>query len=307
MNKPLLSICIPTYNREKQLERLLKSITCQKWFTDEVEIVVSDWPSKDWTQNMVKEYQEKYKNISYYRNDINIWMTPALLEVVEYAKWEYSRMFGSDDQMNNLALESVLSVIKKEQPQLILSTLFHYNQDIEIENSIQKNEFNTFNGFQELSSFMWSDKYNKATLWLEQHFTFMSVFCFNTNFFRESLAICIKQKWKDYLLKNYFNYIYIVYSNLETGKIVLFKDNFILVKSSNNSDRNVKWKIYKDLDDLLTMIRWKYKLTPSFKKFIRRIRFFFVTLAIGAFVRKLWLTQNKYYIFLRNIVSKLRI
>ncbi|MEI8252531.1 MAG: hypothetical protein WCG25_02005 [bacterium] len=63
-------------------------------------------------------------------------------------------MFGSDDQMNNLALESVLSVIKKEQPQLILSTLFHYNQDIEIENSIQKNEFNTFNGFQELSSFM---------------------------------------------------------------------------------------------------------------------------------------------------------
>ncbi|MEI8252532.1 MAG: hypothetical protein WCG25_02010 [bacterium] len=88
-------------------------------------------------------------------------------------------------------------------------------------------------------------------------------------------------------MKNYFNYIYIVYSNLETGKIVLFKDNFILVKSSNNSDRNVKWKIYKDLDDLLTMIRWKYKLTPSFKKFIRRIRFFFVTLAIGAFVRKL--------------------
>jgi abequosyltransferase len=60
--EPLLSICIPTYNREKYLKRLLDSIVCQKEFTDtdDVEIVVDDGPSTDNTETMVKEYIKKY-------------------------------------------------------------------------------------------------------------------------------------------------------------------------------------------------------------------------------------------------------
>jgi len=43
MSQKILSLCIPTYNREEQLKRLLDSIVTQKWFTDEVEIVIADW------------------------------------------------------------------------------------------------------------------------------------------------------------------------------------------------------------------------------------------------------------------------
>ena len=60
--KPLLSICIPTYNREKYLKRLLDSIVSQKEFTDsdDVEIVIDDGPSKDNTEVLVQEYKAKF-------------------------------------------------------------------------------------------------------------------------------------------------------------------------------------------------------------------------------------------------------
>lgn len=86
--KPLLSICIPTYNRELYLKRLLDSIVSQKEFTDtdDVEIVIDDGPSKDNTEELVKTYQEKYKGkIRYYRNEKAIGMCPAFLEAIEFS------------------------------------------------------------------------------------------------------------------------------------------------------------------------------------------------------------------------------
>jgi abequosyltransferase len=60
--EPLLSICIPAYNREKYLKRLLDSIVSQREFldTDDVEIVVDDGPSIDNTETLVKSYIKKY-------------------------------------------------------------------------------------------------------------------------------------------------------------------------------------------------------------------------------------------------------
>lgn len=303
----LLSICIPSYNRKNELERLINSIIKQDGFTQEVEVVISDWPSSDGTQDMVKQYQKKYKNIKYYRNEINIWMTAALLEVIWYSKGKYSWMFWSDDQMNTMSLKYVIDVIKKESPKLILSTLFHYHKEDEIKHSIQNNEFNVFDWFKNLSDYMWSKKYEKHTLGLEQHFTFMSVFCFETQFFREWMSKVVKEKWESYLLKNYFNYIYIVYSNLKIGKIILFKDNFVLLKYSNNCSRSVKWKIYNDLNDLLNMIKNKYKLSCRFLLFITRVRLFFVTLTVWALINRFWLADNKIYVIVRKFLIKAKL
>jgi abequosyltransferase len=60
--EPLLSICIPTYNREKYLRRLLDSIVFQKEFidTNDVEIVIADNASTDSTEELVNEYTKKY-------------------------------------------------------------------------------------------------------------------------------------------------------------------------------------------------------------------------------------------------------
>lgn len=66
----LLSICIPTYNRASVLEKMLKSIVDQ--LDDEIEIVISDNCSTDNTEEVCKKYAEKFENIKYYRNEVNV-------------------------------------------------------------------------------------------------------------------------------------------------------------------------------------------------------------------------------------------
>lgn len=73
MDKPLLSVCIPTYNRAEYLKKSIESIICQDEFKNkQVEIVIADNASTDNTEIMVKPYAQKYENIFYYRNGENI-------------------------------------------------------------------------------------------------------------------------------------------------------------------------------------------------------------------------------------------
>ena len=73
MRRPLLSICIPTYNRSAYLRRSIESLICQPEFLDgRVEIVVSDNASQDDTGSVVKVYCDRFDNVSYYRNSENV-------------------------------------------------------------------------------------------------------------------------------------------------------------------------------------------------------------------------------------------
>ena len=73
MNKPLLSICIPTYNRAEYLKKSIESVICQEEFgLGNVEIVISDNLSTDDTEIVGREYSDRYPNIIYHRNDKNI-------------------------------------------------------------------------------------------------------------------------------------------------------------------------------------------------------------------------------------------
>lgn len=51
---PAISIVIPTYNEEKYLQMLLESIKRQRF--KDMEVIVSDAPSKDKTQNIAKKF-----------------------------------------------------------------------------------------------------------------------------------------------------------------------------------------------------------------------------------------------------------
>lgn len=71
--KPLLSICIPTYNRSHYLKNSIEAIVIQDEFLNgSVEIVISDNASTDDTEAVVKPYLEKYDNIYYFRNAENV-------------------------------------------------------------------------------------------------------------------------------------------------------------------------------------------------------------------------------------------
>ena len=70
--QPLVSICIPTYNRAECLEKTIESIICQPEFiSGEVEIVVSDNASEDSTAEICGKYKE-FSNFYYHRNHENV-------------------------------------------------------------------------------------------------------------------------------------------------------------------------------------------------------------------------------------------
>lgn len=70
--KPLLSICIPTYNRSDILHDCIESIVTDEDFDSEVELVISDNCSTDETRCIVKKFIDKYPNIKYFYNEKNI-------------------------------------------------------------------------------------------------------------------------------------------------------------------------------------------------------------------------------------------
>lgn len=73
MSKPLLSICIPTYNRAEYLKKSISSIICQDEFINkQVEIVIADNASVDNTRDVAIQYVEQYDNVFYFRNEKNI-------------------------------------------------------------------------------------------------------------------------------------------------------------------------------------------------------------------------------------------
>ena len=61
-----LSIIIPSYNHGQFIERCLKSILYQR-FQHGYEIIVVDNFSNDQTQNIIRKYQKKYKNIFFFK------------------------------------------------------------------------------------------------------------------------------------------------------------------------------------------------------------------------------------------------
>ncbi|WP_429046657.1 glycosyltransferase family 2 protein [Aeromonas veronii] len=100
-----ISFCIPTYNREKFLEPLIKSIAEQKEHSFELEICISDNASTDNTGSKVVEWSEFYSiEIIYHRHTVNIGPDKNYLSAVALGTGDYCWIFGSDDILEHDAL-----------------------------------------------------------------------------------------------------------------------------------------------------------------------------------------------------------
>ena len=113
IDKPLLSICITTYNRAKWLTLNLKTLMgCIKPFEQEIEVIVCDNASTDDTPKVVEPYL-KAKNFRYYRNLVNVGMLGNLKVTAHHAQGQYVWVIGDDDIIKTNAVESVVSAINK--------------------------------------------------------------------------------------------------------------------------------------------------------------------------------------------------
>lgn len=116
-NEILLSICIPTYNRPKELERMLLGLLPQ--LTDETEIVIRDDSpnsySKDIFDRLISGKGIRYQ---YFSGD-KIGLDAASIFLLERAQGSFFWLFSDDDELLEGGVSEVLSLIKSS-PELNL-------------------------------------------------------------------------------------------------------------------------------------------------------------------------------------------
>ena len=126
MNKPVLSICIPTYNRADVLKHCLDAIVNHKISkTGNLEIVVCDNASTDDTQTLMQIYQEKFAFVKYYRNEENIGVIHNTIKVLDCATGEYRKLLNdysvfTQDGLQYLYEEVVANI--EERPVLLFDS-----------------------------------------------------------------------------------------------------------------------------------------------------------------------------------------
>lgn len=127
INKPLLTIAIPTFNRANLLELSLSRILeASKGFEDYVEIVISNNCSEDNTESVIKEAQKLYP-IKYFVNSENVGFNYNYIRLIdEYATGKYCWVLGDDDFLYPNAIKEVLNVLKKHQELCFINLKFDF-------------------------------------------------------------------------------------------------------------------------------------------------------------------------------------
>ena len=116
--KPLVSIIITSFNREKFIEMAIQSALNQDY--PNLEIIISDNNSTDKSDTIIKKYMHD-KRIKYFVNDVNIGMTPNFkLATEQRAKGEYITYVSSDDYLlSDKFISNAVNLISK-YPNIVL-------------------------------------------------------------------------------------------------------------------------------------------------------------------------------------------
>jgi glycosyltransferase involved in cell wall biosynthesis len=113
---PLISVCIPAYNRAAVLPALLDSILNQDFDDFEIVIAEDSSPERQAIAAKVTEYQQRDGNrVNYHLNPQTLGYDGNLRRLVELAIGDYVLFMGNDDLLAPGALSAVAAAVR-EQP-----------------------------------------------------------------------------------------------------------------------------------------------------------------------------------------------
>ena len=114
-DSPLLTIAIPTYNRERSLDQLLTELISQIGGDPRVEILVSDNASPDGTSAVVLHHRERDMAIRFIRNETNLGADRNILQCFLEAAGKYVWIFSDDDLVQPGAVGRILAAISERE------------------------------------------------------------------------------------------------------------------------------------------------------------------------------------------------
>jgi len=109
---PIISVCIPAYNRPEVLPALLDSILEQDFDDYEIVICEDKSPLRQDIAKVVSNYLNKFPGrIAYFENEKNLGYDANLRNLFEKATGQYCMFMGNDDLMCAGALSTVAGAL----------------------------------------------------------------------------------------------------------------------------------------------------------------------------------------------------
>ena len=109
--KPLVSICLPVYNKSTYLNKTLKSLSNQTY--KKLDIIISDDHSDDKSVlKVINDWLQKDNRIRFYEQQINIGPTNNYLFVLNKARGKYVLLASEDDLWHETYIEEGINFLE---------------------------------------------------------------------------------------------------------------------------------------------------------------------------------------------------
>jgi len=256
-----LSIIIPSYNHAQYIENCLESIVSQK-FQYGYEIIVVDKFSNDQTQNIIRKYQKKYKNIYFYKKNYD--QSEAINFGFKKSKGLYCAWQNCDDFYLKNSFSFFYKAYKKNDADIIYGNMNLVNKKGIYSRFLY---FNNVNFFHLLSEGMIIS--NQSTI------------------FKRSVL----QKFK--IIKSYNSFDYHFFLNLAYNK-----KKFVRVQTNKSL---ASFRIYKEQKSFLYTSRDvanRFKIINTFSNYYSRL--FFYNKFISKIIRLLFMIKKEGFKYTLN-------
>ena len=111
---PKVSICIPTYNGERYIEKTLNSVLLQTY--DDFEVIIVDDQSSDNTWEILTQYAAQDGRIHLFKNEHNLGLVGNWNRCIELAQGEWIKFVFQDDIIRNDCLELMMNGANNNEP-----------------------------------------------------------------------------------------------------------------------------------------------------------------------------------------------
>ena len=137
IEQPLVTIGITNYNGKKYLSKCIDSFLNQSY--SNIEILLIDDCSTDGSEKIIKDYEEKYKNINAIYHDVNSGgASKGIQEVISNAKGKYFQWIACDDFVEKDAILKFVDYLERNPEKDYVYSDFNIIND----NNVKTQEWN---------------------------------------------------------------------------------------------------------------------------------------------------------------------
>lgn len=119
---PMVSICIPAYNRVNYIQDTICSILAQNY--PNTEIIVQDNASTDGTWEILEKLAKEHPQLSIQRNSTNLGAVPNWNLAMNRARGEYVMWLSSDDLLEPGFIDESLRAFKEHNPDAVATNYY---------------------------------------------------------------------------------------------------------------------------------------------------------------------------------------